>query len=48
LGSNDRAQLARPYPVKSPFVAIIDDDEALCSSLADVILFMGPSNDNTS
>jgi FixJ family two-component response regulator len=31
----------RQYSVRSPFVAIIDDEEALCSSLADLMRSMG-------
>jgi len=33
--------LARLYPVTSPLVAIIDDDEALCSSLVDLMRSIG-------
>jgi FixJ family two-component response regulator len=33
--------LARIRPVKHPFVAIVDDDEALCLSLVDLMLSVG-------
>jgi FixJ family two-component response regulator len=35
------AHLARLHPVTSPLVAIIDDDEALCSSLVDLMRSIG-------
>jgi FixJ family two-component response regulator len=37
LRLRDFAQLARLHPVTSPFVAIVDDDEALCSALVDLM-----------
>jgi FixJ family two-component response regulator len=37
----DLASLARPEPVTSPLVSVIDDDEALCSSLADLLRSVG-------
>jgi FixJ family two-component response regulator len=39
--SNDRSHLARLHPVTSPLVAIVDDDEALCSSLVDLMRSIG-------
>ena len=35
------AHLARSYSVTSPLVSIIDDDEALCSSLVDLLRSVG-------
>jgi FixJ family two-component response regulator len=41
LRSNERSHLAGLHSVKNPFVAIVDDDEALCSSLADLMRSIG-------
>jgi FixJ family two-component response regulator len=41
MRSNDRSYLARLPPVTSPLVAIIDDDEALCLSLVDLLRAAG-------
>src|SRR5262245_29347357 len=35
--SGDRSHPTRLHPVKSPLIAIVDDDEALCSSLVDLM-----------
>jgi FixJ family two-component response regulator len=35
--SHDRLHLAGSYSVKNLFVAVVDDDEALCCSLADLM-----------
>jgi FixJ family two-component response regulator len=39
--SNDHSHLARLHPVIIPLVAIVDDDEALCSSLVDLMRSIG-------
>jgi FixJ family two-component response regulator len=41
LRSNDRSHLAGLHPVNSLLVAIIDDDEALCASLVDLMRSVG-------
>jgi FixJ family two-component response regulator len=41
LRSGDFPRFARLHPVTSPFVAIIDDDETLCSSLVDLMRSIG-------
>jgi FixJ family two-component response regulator len=41
LRFQDLAYRARSYSVTSPLVAIIDDDEALCSSLVDLMRSVG-------
>jgi CheY-like chemotaxis protein len=41
LRSDDFRYLARLHPVTSPFVAIIDDGETLCSSLVDLMRSVG-------
>lgn len=41
LRSDNHSHLARLQPVTSALVAIIDDDEALCSSLADLMRSVG-------
>jgi FixJ family two-component response regulator len=41
LRFQDLAHRARSYSVTSPLVAIIDDDEALCSSLVDLMRSVG-------
>jgi FixJ family two-component response regulator len=41
LRFHDFAHLARLPPVTSPLVAIVDDDDALCSSLVDLMRSIG-------
>ena len=41
LRFRDLARLARYHPVTSPLIAIIDDDDALCSSLVDLMRSIG-------
>jgi FixJ family two-component response regulator len=41
LRFHDFAHLARLLPVTSPLVAIVDDDDALCSSLVDLMRSIG-------
>ncbi|GLR90870.1 response regulator transcription factor [Bradyrhizobium iriomotense] len=38
---HDLAHLARVRPVTSPLIAVVDDDDALCSSLVDLMRSIG-------
>jgi FixJ family two-component response regulator len=38
---SDPVRIARAWPVTIPLVAVIDDDEALCSSLVDLMRSIG-------